>query len=582
MTTPKPYRKKRHKYPLATVDIETDPFDKGRSIEPFALGYYDGETYVDFIGKDCVARFMAHLDDMAAVGGGERRIIYAHNGGKFDYMFFLPWLDKGQEPLLIGSRFVRAHFNGWEFRDSFALMPAPLKKLGGKLDINMSKMERGVRRKHMAEIRRYLKGDCVALYGAVSRFADMFGDRPTIASTALPMLRSRHGFETLSEPLDGHFRQFYFGGRVECFETGRIRAPKGRTIKIIDRNSMYPTVMAEQMHPVGAAFINRREIDERTDFARITAHSRGALPVVGADGELTFPHGVHEFRATGHEIRAGLETGTLRIQRVHSATTFLKRANFAEFVQWGFGERKAAPDKLTEQMWKFLLNSSYGKFGINPRNFFRYVVTDGDRPDDARPLYHRDDAPHGWRPDTLANGYAIWKHDARYDEQGRDGRRFWNSFKNVATAASITGASRADLWRQILKCERPMYCDTDSVACLDWRDTDIHPDRLGAWDMEAEGDEFFVAGKKDYALFMEGEGIKKAHKGKNLTYDEIRKIALGVQIVKIADAPVFGRDGSQRPLKRTAKRTGKVQPKFSEFGARSPSPRQRVRTGALV
>ena len=68
---------------LATIDLETDPFQHGRLPKPFLSGFDDGNRVVEFWGDDCILRlveFLATLEDPY--------IIYAHNGGKFDFFYF--------------------------------------------------------------------------------------------------------------------------------------------------------------------------------------------------------------------------------------------------------------------------------------------------------------------------------------------------------------------------------------------------------------------------------------------------------------------------------------------------------------
>ena len=136
-----------------------------------------------------------------------------------------------------------------------------------------------------------------------------------------------------------------------------------------------------------------------------------------------------------------------------------------------------------------------------------------------------------------------------------------NSFFNVATAASITSAARANLLRGIQAASRPVYCDTDSVICealnpSSYNGIVLDPHELGAWDIEAEGDTLAIAGKKLYALFNQGEPIKKASKGVKLTAEQIKRVAMGETISYSHPVPKF-RFGKE-PLftERVIKATG--------------------------
>ena len=96
---------------IATLDLETDPFLHGRVPIPFAAGIYDGENYHDFWGKDCIAQMLDFLKNYPG-----KLLIYAHNGGKFDYWYLSHALS---DPImLIDSRIVKASLYHHEIRDS--------------------------------------------------------------------------------------------------------------------------------------------------------------------------------------------------------------------------------------------------------------------------------------------------------------------------------------------------------------------------------------------------------------------------------------------------------------------------------
>ena len=95
---PVPFQLKPTKKIIAVVDTETDPFAKGFVVKPFCLGFDTGDIYVDFWGDDCVEQFFAYLATLTAEG--YEFIIYAHNGGKFDFYFFLQYLDDLKSKLI--------------------------------------------------------------------------------------------------------------------------------------------------------------------------------------------------------------------------------------------------------------------------------------------------------------------------------------------------------------------------------------------------------------------------------------------------------------------------------------------------
>lgn len=533
---PKPYVLKTSKKRLAIVDTETDPFAWGEKIEPFTLGFFDGERYVDFVGDDCVKQFFEYLATL-----DDDFIIYAHNGGKFDFHFFLDYLDEGQ-PLIMGGRMVKLDMQGQEFRDSYSIIPMKLEGYK-KTKIDYSKFTKENRHKHMTEIRDYQRDDCLYLFDLVRGFHEMFGDKLTIASAALPMVHSMHGFQRMrGDKQDEKFRQYYFGGRNQCFETGVLRPKFGKNFYLYDKNSMYPAAMRDYLHPISANATLQTRIDENTDFACIVAKNDGALPQRAEDGGLDFTVKYGTFYATIHEIRAGLDTGCLRIDRVKHAWAFDRKSSFAQFVEHFYDLRllsKAAADIIREILYKFVLNSAYGKFALNPRKFKQWRFTMGEIPQPQRTA----DCPGGWSLSSQSGDVFIWSRP--------NPRKF--GFYNVATAASITGAARSDLLRNIAKAKRPIYCDTDSIMCEGF-DGDLG-NALGQWKLEATGDMAAIAGKKMYALIdstspawlLEGEALKKASKGVSLSPREIIRVCNGEEVIYQNPVPQFqlGKDYRQ-------------------------------------
>lgn len=526
---------------IGALDFETDPFAPGQVVAPFCAGIFDGIEYHEFWGDDAARLLAEYLLTLPEC------LIYAHNGGRFDFTFLLPWI--APEVTIIGNRIVVCRIGQVELRDSFAILPVPLKTAGDKGEIDYAKMRRAVRNRHRPEILLYLKRDCLELHKAVLAYMARFGEKLTMAGAAIRELDRRVEVETglksrdvlrrLSMSQDADIRQFYFGGRVEAMEKGVLRGDW----EVYDQNSMYPNAMSRFEHPVGNRWVEGDHIDE-CDFALVDATARGCFPKRAEDGGLHFPHGRCIFFVTGHEIRAARELGLCTIHAAPRTLRFWERRAFTGFVNHFYGLRmdaRAAGDDTGVLHFKLVLNSSYGRFALNPDKLrdWRILPNGAGSP-------HEDDPARPWEPSSIGEGFTVWARPVN-DMQKR------RAIRNVATGASITGASRAELMRAIAKAERPIYCDTDSVIC---RSLDVPKGKeIGQWKLEATADESAIAGKKVYALFMEGKEVKKASKGTRLTAEEIRQVALGHPTTWYSDRPTMGLAGQQRFMHRTVRMT---------------------------
>lgn len=546
---------------VAVADFETDPFKHGRVPAPFCVElYYDTDEClgfnVVFWGLDCASQLLDYLDSVQTP-----LVVYMHNGGKFDFHFILSRL---QNPLkIINGRLVRAKYGVHEFRDSWAIIPMPLKAANAKTDIDYTRLESNVREKHRVEILAYLHDDCVYSHQLVLAFVTRFGTKLTIAGTASKELRKFHPQYRQKEDHDKKFRPFYYGGRVQCFESGVIHG----NFKLYDVNSMYPHVMREFRHPLGGGYVDMPEgsrIDSKgwivglpgyMYFATVRGWSKGSMPMRENTG-LSFSTQYGTFQTTSHELRAAIELGLFKLDTVEAAFVPRQTQSFVEFVDTFVAEKiasKKSKDKIGETFSKLILNSAYGRFGLNPFGFWDYFITEphSSRPDDVS-------GKCTWEPYESSPEFDLYRRRVNVEDVGvREelGLNDPTGFEDVAIAASITSAARSVLMRSIASAYRPIYCDTDSLICERLTGVEFSDTKLGAWKHEASGNRIAIAGKKLYALFDGDECVKMASKGVRLSSGEIESVAKGESVLWESQAPNFSLKGPTTFVKRVAKRT---------------------------
>ena len=363
-------RNKRAVKPFAVIDIETDPFKYGTFPEPFAACFYyppyddkPGETSI-YYGSDCIPKLIERCKKW-------KGIIYAHNGGKFDFHFLLEHLPVSHcDSLCIGSRIVRMKFaGGYEFRDSFSLIPLPL-SAWGKTDIDIKKLTRHRREKNKAEIIAYLKDDCKYLHEMLTVFFEKWGQKLTIASTTFSVLKERFGFKipSLPDTDDARFRSHYFAGRVQFNALGRHDG----NFTMLDINSAFPWAMTKP-HWFGKKYEKIRGKPPANlfdqSFIICECVGGGALAFRDTDKSVCFPKiGLHRFFTTGWELKAGIKAKAVKNLKYIYSFVPRRTTDFTSFVEFFYkmkADAKAAGDKASEFHAKLFLNSCYGRFALN-------------------------------------------------------------------------------------------------------------------------------------------------------------------------------------------------------------------------
>lgn len=543
---------------IAVLDMETDPFDASKPndpIRPFVACLMGDQFETQVIWDDdfeqLVARLLSAIEQLPP-----DTTIYAHNGGKFDYLFFVHKL-QGRISFK-GRGIMSARIGECELRDSFHIIPEKLASYK-KDDFDYEKMRKSKRHKHKAEIIEYLINDCRYLLDLVKGFTQKFGMKISIGQAAMAELKNHYSVGSIGANTDASLREWFYGGRVECLAgKGQFRG----NYNLYDVNSMYPYAMANYQHPISANYALRRkgDITEKTVFLELQCRNYGALVGKDDEGATTTQIERGTFKTTIWEYEAARELGLIEDVKITGYIDNDVRSDFAEFVNPLYENRLATKAKLKELakagleetreyadtkkddiFYKLLLNNAYGKFAQNPRRYKEnYITKPNERPEEK-----------GWDeiilPAFECRDYWIWQRPIQRLR-----------FNNVGTAASITGAARAVLMRAIANALDPIYCDTDSLICKSLDGVEIHPQKLGAWDLEAEYSEVLIAGKKLYACRDRGQTDKIKVKSKGvsgLTWGDMEKLLADQLLPFLNHAPTLTKTGAQHYMERRIRAT---------------------------
>ncbi len=564
--------------PIATCDCETDPFLHGRIGRPFIWGYFDGKKFLVFDSTDAFVEFIKT----------KRITLYAHNGGKFDFMFLLAYIGETTAQIING-RIVAMKLGDAELVDSYAAIPEALGDIK-KDKIEYWKMEVECRVEHRAEIVSYLRGDCVYLYELMATYRKIGGKKKTIASNALAHAK-KLGVDigTTNHRFDQNYRPFYYGGRTECFRPGTHK-----NISVFDIKSSYPNAMMHY-HPTGSRMHRRDDFGKLTreeierSFIVLTCFADGCFPYRTDTSEgLKFPKEHNEYHVTGWEYLAAKDLGLIDDEKILEVRYTDDKITFRPYVLHWYDYKNAHPKKqfpIEYAIGKRFMNSLYGKAAQNPERYHDYKIVADDAPlpckkpiPDAKGkcrVCGFAELDHGWMFYTSFEGKRFDRRESLWRYQYRFGVE-WEAkplYKNVATGASITGFARAKLLRaaHTVGIEHIIYCDTDSLVVDQFADTSVLPqsDKIGDWELEISRAPIgHFCGKKLYAITTDPakkcgcesrngqcEKHKVVTKGGRLTYKEMEKLASGEEVFYEPAAPSFSLARGIKFVDRTFRRT---------------------------
>lgn len=570
---------------IAVLDMETDPFDavSQARIEPFLAVLYSNDFDPIVIWENDNEKFCERVAE-AIIGLPEQYTIYAHNGGRFDYLFLLHKM-RGSV-CFKGRGIMSARIGRHELRDSFHIIPERL--ANWQKDVfDYSKLKRSSRDVWKKEIITYCINDCRYLLDIILKFIEGFGLKLTIGQAAMSKLKEVYDVGKFDEGNDDYIRQWFYGGRVECL---RGRGDFVGEYKLYDVNSLYPYVMSAYNHPIGnfgAYKIRYGAPSDHTVFIDLECRNNGALVGRNEAGETTARVAFGRFRTTIHEYEVACKHKLISDIKINFVIDCYQRSNFSNFVLPLYENRlttKSELDRMKHEgkentpafmdmkkddiFYKLLLNNAYGKFAINPRNFKENYLTDPDEqpPDEwfrsINMIREEHERTKYLLPVFESDRYWIW-------QKPNPGFRF----NNVGVAASITGAARAVLLDGLQHAIEPIYCDTDSIICRDLPGLPISKTQLGAWDLEDEFTRVIVNGKKLYSVEHKiakkrsaeqlnaglDPGYTVKSKGASgITWDEMEALLGGAEIVKANKVPTIDRYGDQYYIERKIRATAQV------------------------
>lgn len=497
-----------------TLDCETDPFHNCKDLEcskchgggrvpaPFIWGAFNGDDYDTFENAEHVVEHFSR----------RKSLVYAHNGGKFDYHYLRDHINADESVMVINGCMARFRIGECEFRDSLNIFPnTRLADFGVKNDINYELMESEKRTDPniAEEIGKYLKQDCVGLWDVVTRYRKEYGTKLTQASASMKKWEAMAGLDAPRQTLKQYerYKHYYYGGRVQCFESGVCSTD----FQVADINSAYPFAMLRDHMFCTEGFRQTKlpcDSDLYKCLIKLDCTSRGAFPwrdpktheLFFPDDEAGHRNRMRTYTITGWEFMTALDLNLISNITIRECHVFGHTLDFKDYIEHFYHLRMEASesgDKAGKIFGKYFMNSLYGKFGANCQNYAEHVVATTDSIEHWR--------KKGYLPYKDWGERKLMEREPTEDDLNNiEGK--WR-FYNVATAASVTGFVRSHLLRAIHTCSGVVYCDTDSIAARNVSKL-CFGGQLGGWKDEGIFDRYAIAGKKLYAFHIAGRELE--------------------------------------------------------------------------
>lgn len=505
-------------------------------------------------------------------------VLWAHNGGKFDVIWFLSHLVKRDiskvRVSLAGQRIVSLKYRELTIRDSAALLPMSLVKaaeLGGEQKEKTGlpcecgnacggycAIKRSMPAAHRRLLAGYLRQDCVATLSALDALQSFADTHDLDLTGTIGMSAWKCASRELDIPKadwsttsEYEFsRRAYFGGRCQVFRTQAVAGYR------YDINSAYPAALASLSLPTGErTFLASKKASRAFEDGKPGLFSASLevpkmfippIPVRLKD-RIAYPYGKVEGVWTSIEIQYALSQG-VKLSSIGRAMVWSSEAKILEpFCRRVWGLRDMVGPKTAFGLFlKLYANSLTGKFAQNPE-------VETIKIDSVNNHFGK-----GWFPLDIRQtiwacpGYSI--APCAYIE--------W--------AAYLTAYTRIKLHEQItgdrLHGQTAVYCDTDSCISIAPRTKSIGL-ALGEWKYEGTFRDFEARAPKTYAYTDDGGEFFAKAKGIPNASANWQHLRNGVPIDRgVASLRAAARDSSK--LFRRKAMVRKVDPDGIHFGDR--------------
>ena len=410
-------------------------------------------------------------------------------------------------------------------RDSLTILAASLASLGKTLcpnlgnkgNINHEDVKITNLMEFSKELLDYLRQDIRLLGGIMVKVQQLYWinynidieNNMTLSSVAMTIFRMKF-YDDIKNPIyipnrnvDTFFRRGYYGGHADTF------IPYGENLYYYDVNSLYPYVMKHYKMPSGVPVwcnnLEKQDLNNLYGFieAYVVCPSniiRPFLPYRDNNKTLLFPTGNFVGVYYSEELKYARDLGYQIVPLRGYLFESLDTSPFINYVSNLYESRKKAKkdgDEAMSYIYKLLMNSLYGRFGINPKSTVILEICNEER---YQELMRKDNFIYG----NKLNDYC-YIVSCILNRGVEDHEWMPPNIVAVQLSAAITACARIHMYKYISRSDC-YYTDTD-LAVLGSKLSDyvVSSNEIGMFKLEYKIQRTIFLAPKSYMLELEDD-----------------------------------------------------------------------------
>ena len=505
--------------------------------------------------------FLLNINKIYSLNKKTKLYIYFHNLGGFDGIFISNYISKNLEEfykkkskiIIRNSRIYKIKINNITFLDSFHIIPMSLNNISNiilkekKIDfkkINEITIKEINNEIYNKEINNYLYKDVELLYKIINKIFIIINNKfnielynhTTISSLAFKIFNDKYNKKDICWNNDfntyNYIKEAYHGGITNVFK------PIGENIYGYDINSLYPSVMKDQYMPVGEPVWEKKpkniDINKFFGFIRLKIkinQNQYIPPIITKNkNKLILFTGEKIITIFSEELLFALKEKRCEIIEIYSAVKFEKKKIFTEYVDDIYSLRIKSKTKAENLLYKLLLNSLYGRFGMK-LDFLHTLILSQKELNilEDNKIKIKSYITNEFNDYVMINIESNENTLSRFIKNDEIDKIIRTPLKKISKikiaiqiSAAITSYSRIKLLKNIYNIgeNNIYYCDTDSIFTDKKIDDSLISNELGYFKMEYEKSKCIFLSPKTYIIKNEKEEIKF----KGLPLEEKKKL----------------------------------------------------------